>query len=375
MSVRVGATITISAEPGTYRSHPSIARSDAGEWLLVFSHSGDPDGDWIHPPYDPRFVNLLTRSSDEGESWSAPIAVPDESWTGVECSGLSALRDGTILLNQFRFDWRLVEEARQLWGEGSLQPLILDPTNNRWRRPLTEVDWGHHPLPYARADHGSYVHRSGDGGHTWQTTRLDIEPYQGAFSPRGATELSDGELVLAIGSHEHDPLAATAVVRSTDRGRTWTRPIEVACVPGLVFSEPTVVSADPDRLLVFSREETTGSVYQSESDDRGRNWLPPTRLPMRGYPTHATRLHDGRIIIVYGVRRRPFGIKASLTEDGGRSWTEELTIQHDLTDTRDGLNLGYPSLIEYSPGDLFIAYYAEDRSGTVGIQGIHVSID
>jgi sialidase-1 len=375
VSVRVDASITVSAEPATYRSHPSIARSPTGEWLLVFSNSGDPAEDWIHPPNDQRFVNLLTRSSDEGRSWSTPIAVPDDSWTGVECSGITALRDGTILLNQFRFDWRLIEEARQRSGDGSFQPFILDPANKRWRRVLTEADWGLHPLPYARGDHGSYVHRSVDDGHTWETTRLEIGPYQGAFSPKGATELPDGEVVLAIGSHEHDPLAAIALVRSRDGGTSWTRPIEVACVPGLVFSEPTVVAADPGRLLVFSREETSGFVYQSVSDDGGHRWLPPVRLPIRGYPTHAVRLQDGRIVIVYGVRRQPFAIRASMTEDGGRTWADEMTIQQDLIDSRDGLNLGYPSLIEYRPGKLFIAYYAEDGGGTVGIRGVFASLD
>lgn len=375
MSARIGPTITISAEAGTYSSHPSIVRTRSGDWLLLFSRSGEPEGTLIHPPNDPRFVNVLTRSTDAGRTWSRPVVVPAESWTGVECSGLAELADGTILLNQFRFDWRPVDEARRLWAQGLLRPFVLEPDDARWCPVADESDWVPHALAYARADDGSYVHRSTDGGRRWETVRLDIEPYQGAFSPKGAVELPDGELILALGSHEHDPLASTVIVRSSDGGRAWSRPTEVACVPGLVFSEPSIVAAGPDRLLVFSREEVTGFVHQSVSDDRGHTWRPPERLPMWGYPTHAARLHDGRIIIVYGVRRRPFGITASLSEDGGRSWGPEISIRSGLVDTRHGFDLGYPSVVEYRPGKVFVAYYAEDESGITGIRGTYVSID
>lgn len=329
----------------------------------------------IHPPNDPRFVNVLTRSTDEGRTWSKPKVVPDDSWTGVECSGVTELADGTILLNQYRFDWRPVDAARRLWAEGLLIPFTLDPDEQRWRPVVDERDWARHPLSYARADHGSYVHRSTDGGESWETTRLDIAPYQAAFSPKGATQLPDGEVLLALGSHEHDPLASTLLVRSSDGGRTWSRPTEVACVPGLIFSEPAVVVAGADRLLVFSREETTGFVYQSVSMDRGLTWLPPERLRLWGHPTHALRMGDGRVIIVYGVRRPPFGINASLSEDEGRSWGPEIAIRSGLADTRSGFDLGYPSVLEYRTGELFVTYYAEDGSGVVGILGTFVSVD
>lgn len=375
MRVQIGRSTTVSAVAGMYSSHPSIARTRAGDWLLVFSRSGDPEGSLIHPPNDPRFVNVITRSTDEGRSWSTPKVVPGESWTGVECSGITELTDGTILLNQFRFEWRPVDAARRLWAQGMLRPFILDPDEQRWRPVADERDWAYHTLPYVRADDGSYVHRSMDGGERWETTRLDIAPYQGAFSPKGAVELADGEVVLALGSHEHDPLASTLLVRSSDSGRTWSRAVEVASVRGLVFSEPTVVATGADRLLVFSREETTGFVYQSVSMDRGHTWLPPERLRLWGHPTHAHRLDDGRVIIVYGVRRRPFGINASLSEDEGRTWGPEIAIRSGLIDTRNGFNLGYPSVIEYGPGELFVAYYAEDGIGVVGILGTYVSID
>src|SRR5690606_7519580 len=64
-----------------------------------------------HPPLEPRFRNMLMRSADEGRSWSAPEPVPDSEAAGVECAGLTALPDGSVLLNQWQFGW--VEPVRR----------------------------------------------------------------------------------------------------------------------------------------------------------------------------------------------------------------------------------------------------------------------
>jgi hypothetical protein len=221
-----------------------------------------------------------------------------------------------------------------------------------------------------RADGGAYVHISTDGGYTWDwTASVDIAPYRGAFSPKGPIELANGDLLLALGSQDHDPLAATFVVRSRDSGRTWDTPVEVARRSGLVFSEPSAVETG-STVLVFSREEVTGHVYESESPDGGLTWGEPRQLPFWGYPTHAVRLDDGRILIVYGRRREPFGIRAALSEDDGETWGQELVIRDDLPNE----NLGYPSVIEYAPGKLFTVYYGEDDGGVTCLQGTYFGV-
>ncbi len=375
MSVTVKRSTVVASEPGLYISHPCLARTPSGVWLLVHAQSGTPDGSQIHPPNDPRFINILRRSIDLGRSWSAPMAVPGPPWTGVETPGIGVLSDGTLLVNQFRFGWPAVDQARSEWAAGRLRPYILDPSDARWRVVKSAADWAMHRLSYARVDLGSFVHRSNDGGSTWSTSELDIAPYQGAFSPKGPVDLGNGEVVLALGSHEHDPLGASFLVRSLDGGRSWGRPERVARTPGLVFSEPCLVAVDDRRLLVFSREETTGYVHQSASDDRGFSWSPAVPLGLWGFPVHAIRLRDGRTLIVYGRRRRPFGIRGSISADGGRTWGSEFVVRTGLRDSRGGFNLGYPSVIEYDDGLAFVAYYAEDGRGNVGIHGSYVSID
>lgn len=156
-----------------------------------------------------------------------------------------------------------------------------------------------------------------------------------------------------------------------DKGRSWQKPVEAARVPGLVFSEPSVVQTQSGKLLLMSRDEVTGYIYQSESLDGGFTWFSPNQLPFWGYPAHAIRLMDGRILIIYGRRKEPFSIRAAVSEDEGQSWGREIIIRNDLADSSQGLNLGYPSVIEYEPGKLFTAYYAEDTDGMTCIWGMY----
>jgi sialidase-1 len=174
-------------------------------------------------------------------------------------------------------------------------------------------------------------------------------------------------VLLALGSHAHDPLAAAFVVRSHDLGRTWRPPIEVARADSLVLSEPSITRTQSGKLLVMSRDETSGHTFQSESLDDGRTWSLPHPLDFWGYPAHCIPTSDGRLLIVYGRRRPPYGIRAAISDDDGVSWHPEITVRDDFPND----NLGYPSVIEYAPRRFFTAYYGEDDSGVTCIQGTY----
>lgn len=367
-------TIVVHRVPHTYCSHPCIALLRSGEWLVAFCESVQRDP-FLHPPSDPRFLTMVTRSRDGGATWEPPQAAPDFDWYGVETPGIAQISSGEVLLNQFRFRWYPLGKARSLWEAGSrtlfVSGPVVDPHDHRWHPAETDDDWERAAFPYARQDDGAYVHISSDDGRTWgATVRVDTSPYLGAFSPKGVVELPGGELVLALGSHDHDPAAACFIVKSKDRGRTWGTPVEVARVPGLRFSEPAAVVTATGRLLVLSREETTGHLHVSRSSDGGTTWSEPAPLPYWGYPAHAARAADGRILVVYGRRREPFGIRATVSADDGATWGPELVVRDDLPNA----NLGYPSVIEYAPGEFFSVYYGEDADGVTCIQGTYFTL-
>lgn len=363
-------TIIIYKEPHAYCSHPCVTKLVNGDWLVAFCNSTQRQP-ILHPPGDPQFINLVVRTSDQGQSWQAPRVAPNYDWYGVETPGITGLTNGDVLLNQWRFLWYPLELAKKRWTRDGQTIFIRDVAARQWRPATSEADWQQHPYPYARAEGGAFVQISTDHGYTWElTVPVDITPYQGAFSPKGASELHNGDLLLALGSHDHDPLAANFVVRSHDKGRTWGKPVETARTLGLIFSEAAVAETASGKLLVMSREEVHGYIYQSRSTDGGYTWSPARQLPFWGYPIHCIRLADGRMFIVYGRRQAPFGIRGAISEDEGESWGEELVIRADLPNA----NLGYPSVIEYAPGQLFTAYYGEDHDGVTCVQGTYFTV-
>ena len=105
---------------------------------------------------------------------------------------------------------------------------------------------------------------------------------------------------------------------------------------------------------------------------RARTWSAPERTPLYGHPGQLLVLHDGRLLCTYGRREAPFGIRACLSVDGGRTWQveKEIVIRDDLPNG----DLGYPTTIEYEPGRLFCCYYGQEPDGVTCVQGTYLSL-
>ena len=76
----------------------------------------------------------------------------------------------------------------------------------------------------------------------------------------------------------------------------------------------------------------------------------------RGNPPSMVRLRDGRLALTYGVRAEPYGIRAKLSADGGRTWGPELVLRADAADW----DLGYPRTVQRADGKLVTVYYYND---------------
>jgi len=96
---------------------------------------------------------------------------------------------------------------------------------------------------------------------------------------------------------------------------------ELAEIPGGGFgNELALVETAPGTVLAHLRDDTTGYLLESWSHDGGRTWSRALRTEIWGYPPHLLKLSDGRILCSYGYRRDPMGVRAVLSDDGGRSW-------------------------------------------------------
>jgi hypothetical protein len=72
------------------------------------------------------------------------------------------------------------------------------------------------------------------------------------------------------------------------------------------------------------------------------------------------KLKNGWILATYGVRKEPFGERACLSKDGGKTWD----IDHEITINESSTaDLGYPSSVQLEDGSIFTVYYQIDRPG------------
>ncbi len=363
---QVGETVTVFGEAGIYASHPCVEVVADGDWLVAFNYTRvHPER--LHPPEDPFYHNVICRSSDGGHAWGAPEFVPGLDWYGVECPGLRQLSDGTVVLNQFRFRWYSLGEARARRQVGERVAIALE--RRRFTEEFTEADWERAIYPWARGFDGLYLHFSRDGGRTFgETVRVDTEPYRDGYTRVGVRELSDGRLALAL--EQHPFLGHNFIVFSGDRGRTWSRPT-VICEKGrMLDGEPDVLEVAPGELLCALRDSgRTKYLHFFRSVDGGKTWSTPERSGLFRHPGQLLRLGDGRVLCTYGRRTAPFGIRACLSEDGGYTWLvqDEFVIRDDLPNG----DLGYPTSVEYAPGRIFTAYYAQDAVGVTAVYGTY----
>ena len=195
--------------------------------------------------------------------------------------------------------------------------------------------------------------RSTDGGLTW-SSRYDCL----VNSPHGPVLLGDGRLLYA-GKELWTKEQRNGVCVSDDDGQTWKWLAEIPTRPGDAgkdYHELHAVETAKGTLIVQLRNHNKPherETLQCESSDAGKTWTTPHPIDVWGLPSHLLRLKDGRLVMSYGHRRKPFGVQARVSEDHGKTWSEALT----LSDDGIGGDLGYPSTVELKDGSLLTAWY------------------
>ena len=364
----------VHRDPSFYCAHPHVAVAANGEWVVVFNRA--PRRPLIlHPPEEPLFQNVIVRSQDQGATWTPPEVVPDYGWSGTECAGLTVLRNGRVLLNQWRFRWLPLRLARRL--EGTL-PLDFPAEFMRGWLASPEHDTAAYRFvpveelaPWARGPGETWVHHSDDHGRTFtQSVKIETAPFSGGYGMRGACELANGDILMPLSDIPNWRVVFT--VRSRDGGLTWQPPVKVAEQAGSEFEEPTLIETAPGRLLMVLRDNGTRWLHSVRSTDNGESWSPPQRLPISGYPAQLLPLQGGRLLLTYGWRQPDYGIRAVLSRDGGATWDIDQTVR--ICDGLPSKNLGYPATIEVANSDLFTVYYGEGGDGVTAIMATRWSL-
>lgn len=323
-AVKVSEMRVISHLPDLYHGWPTLTRRKSGELLLVCSGGREAH---VCPFGRTDFV----RSSDGGESWSFPRVVMDGPIDDRD-AGVLETASGSILITNFT---SLAYEP-YMKGKGE-----------RWQRAHQRVE------PKERKSAlGTWMIRSEDGGLTFSGRyRVPVN------SPHGPVQLKDGRLLYA-GKALWTAKEKVGVCESRDDGRSWQWLAEIPTREGDDHREYHELHAveTSDRILVQIRNHNqlnAGETLQCESNDGGKTWSQPREIGVWGLPSHLLRLSDGRLLMSYGYRRRPYGNQVRISEDEGKRWSFPLTISAD----GPGHDLGYPSTIERDDGRLVTVWY------------------
>ncbi|MFO1441127.1 MAG: sialidase family protein [Verrucomicrobiaceae bacterium] len=344
--VKVLETKVISQQADLYHGWPTVVRRQNGELWLTWSGGRESH---VCP-----FGQLCAMTSrDDGKSWTFPRVLLDSA-TDDRDSGVLETAKGTLLATTFT----------SLAYEDSFKKatMMAEHTDKGWVSKAMPAErfarWkaAHERLSddERKAELGEWIIRSTDGGKTWSPRIPTV-----VNSPHGPIQLKDGRQ-LYVGKQLWTGEKKVGVAESKDDGLTWQWLAEIPTRPGddasKSYHELHAVEASDGTLIAQIRNHNTtnaGETLQTESKDGGKTWTVPHPIGVWGLPSHLLRLRDGRLLMTYGHRRKPFGNQARLSNDNGQTWGEAMIISGDGI----GGDLGYPSTVELSDGTLLTVWY------------------
>lgn len=345
-----------------YCAFPSLVVRKDGEILCAFRRAPDRQALWggRRSHTDPNSYCVLVRSKDGGNTWTKePELILAHPLGGSQDPCMIQLHDGSIVCSSY--GWALLPDSKVAELGAALS----------------------HP-PFAFL--GGYIVRSDDGGKTWKGPFVppaapDDKTQDALGKPcpaynRGAMmEGKDGKLywAVAVNKGKRDRLTSVHLMTSTDKGETWQYICPIAQADDFIINESSLLELVNGDIVCFSR---TGNFNDhlvfSRSTDGGKSfkWEDGKII---GHPYQAVRLKDGRVVLVYGYRHEPFGVRARLLNPECTNIEEapELVIRDDGGNG----DLGYPWAAVLPDGKILVAYYFNIADGTRYIAGSILEVE
>ena len=360
--VRKAQDIVIYEDARFYAAFPSIVRRPNGELLVAFRRA--PDRRMLGEPgvthTDPNSYLVLIRSPDGGKTWSKePRLIFAHPFGGSQDPCLVQLQDGSILC------------ASYAWA------------------PLHGDTFAKLKQPVARAGDfaflGGYLLRSKDDGQTWQGPIIP-SPCQGeanfdlfghplpAYNRGAMCEGKDGRLywVVAAGTTNSPTRSGAHLMISADKGNNWSYSCPVAQDARIEFNETSLYETPKGDLVAFVRTENFNDhTVIARSSDKGRSFRWQD-AGFQGHPHHAIRLPDKRVLLVYGYRHQPFGVRARVLNPECADFATATEIV--LREEGGNGDLGYPWAVMVSQSRALVVYYFNRADGTRHIAGTFLEI-
>lgn len=323
-----------------YNAFPNVVQNQEGQFVLAFRQAPDRKIPYGIEHVDPSSKAVFVTSED-GISWSERTRILyDDYFYGVQDPCLNVLRDGTLFATVFM--WK-VAELDDVKGQPDYSHVVFE----KWVGKAV----------------GAFTLRSSDGGKTWdQPIPVSIEH---TYIRGNCVEMEDGTILAPLYG-KVDGCWRVVVGKTEDRGVTWTVHAEIAPEEGYGLFEPNLYRTASGKLVLFSRchkskpeageGHTAYPLVTAQSTDGGVTWSRPVRQDYYSpSPFHVLRLEGGQVLLTYGYRYSPFGVRAVLldAECDNLEQAEEVTIRDDGY----GSDIGYTSAVQLKDGRVLITYY------------------
>ncbi len=299
---------------------------------------------------------VIQYSKDNGKTWSNPTPIIDTPLDDRD-AGICVKGD-TVLVTSFNNT------------PSAQRGFITSP----WTNYENQHDLNKFVLSYvdliAQEEVDKYVGAtyviSKDGGYTFSKPKKSIHSL---CNPHGPTLLDDGRMMI-IGRKFVDggtKLSTEVCYAFSNDGETWEnlKTIDVPRTGDALYCEPHLVQAKNGYIICHMRVDSYNSnftIYQSVSKDNGKTFSKFVPLRVLGSPPHLLRHSSGALICVYGRRVKPFGQRAIISFDNGKTWSHEITLRNDGFDS----DLGYPSSVELDDGKILTVYYHNTEDFNIG---------
>lgn len=293
---------------GTYQAFPDVCRARNGDLVCVFyagyGHVSSPKEGW------PRGGRIcLVRSADEGRTWSAPVVAYDSPDDDRD-PHVARMSDGRFWCSFFPY-----------------------------RKNAAGV-----------IEYEACLVASVDDGKTWVPSHRTLAPSWACSAP--VRELPDGTQLLGV-YHEEGKTAYGGVVRSTDKGVSWSKPIPIDPESGVRLDAETDVIRLRDGSLFAALRGDRVNMHFALSSDGGVTWSKVKDIGFPGHAPHLLRVSSGEILMVHRLPNTALHI----SRDDAKTWQGPFSI-----DDRIG---AYASTVELKDHTVLVVYYEEGEGSAI----------
>jgi sialidase-1 len=344
--------VIVFRDTGSYSAFTCAERCVNGDILIAFRCAPrEPEIYHFHS----QSKAVVVRSSDEGKSWSEPIEIFPDYDLAQQDPQITLLPDGRLLAAAFT--WQFHPKCER----STMSDAFME---------LPEIKDG------IMRCAGIILAESSDNGYRWKflgKMHLDNAPrdvWACAAMHSKFVVLPDGGILIPCRVEDGNGYY-TYLVRSDDGGRSWRYVVEIVrdTSPNhhVYYDEAYLQRLSNGRLVLLLRSYGDGGLMECcFSDDDGRSWSTPVKTEVWGFPQTSTYLSDGRLLLSYGYRREPYGVRARIvSENFSDVDNAEETVVYGVSADRAQLvnapyDLGYPSAVELKDKNILIAYYCYD---------------